>query len=270
MNEKSTKNIPVVILCGGMGMRIRDVAENIPKPMIHIGNYPILWHIMKTYSHFGFNDFILCLGYKGEVIKQYFMNYYAMINDVAINLSKPNGFTYMGSQIKETWRVILADTGIDTMTGGRVSRVRQYLAKAENFMLTYGDGVADIDIAKLLEFHLAHGKLATVTGVHPISRFGEMDVDEHGKVKAFAEKPQVSEGRINGGFFVIRREFINKYLTDNLDLILEQQPLTQCAKDGELASYSHNGYWQPMDTYREYKALNDLWESNKAPWKIWE
>jgi glucose-1-phosphate cytidylyltransferase len=270
MNPANSKNsIPVVILCGGKGTRIRDVSENIPKPMIPIGGNPILWHIMKIYGHYGYNNFILCLGYKGEIIKEFFLNYYAMVNDVTIDLSKPNGCTYHGNKDIENWQVTLVDTGINTLTGARVVRTKRFLGDNDNFMLTYGDGVADVDIVKLVAFHNSHGKLVTVTGVHPASRFGEMAVESDGAVTSFAEKPQVSEGRINGGFLVIHREFIDKYLKDDDNLILEQYPLAQCAKDGQLMSFNHNGYWQPMDTYREYNILNNLWNSSEAPWKIW-
>ena len=258
----------VVILCGGMGTRIRDVSENIPKPMVPIGREPILWHIMKIYSYYGFNDFILCLGYKGQIIKDFFFNYYAMVNDCTIDLSKPNSVVYHDGISREEWKVTLIDTGIETMTGARVARVRKYLGNDENFMLTYGDGLSDINIKNLVEFHKSHGKMVTVTGVHPAGRFGEMELSKNNIVKSFAEKPQVSEGRINGGFLVMRREFIDQYLSENSDLVLEQKPLSQCARDGELVSFSHDGYWQPMDTYREYQILNKLWEEGKAPWKV--
>lgn len=258
-----------VILCGGMGTRIRDVNENMPKPMIPIGRQPILWHIMKIYSYYGFNDFILCLGYKGQIIKDFFFNYYAMVNDCTVDLTRPNGVIYHDGDSREEWKVTLADTGIETMTGARVARVKKYLGNDEDFMLTYGDGLSDISIRDLVEFHKSHGKMVTVTGVHPTGRFGEMELSENNMVKSFAEKPQVSEGRINGGFLVMRREFIDHYLSEEPDLILEQSPLSQCAKDGELVSFNHDGFWQPMDTYREYQILNKLWSERKAPWKAW-
>jgi len=256
-----------VILCGGMGTRIRDVNENMPKPMIPIGRQPILWHIMKIYSACGFNEFILCLGYKGQVIKEFFLNYYTMVNDITVDLSAPNAIEYHDGDSRADWKVTLADTGVDTMTGARVARIKKYLGNDDNFMLTYGDGLADIDIKALVEFHKSHGKMVTVTGVHPAGRFGEMELSEHNIVKSFAEKPQVSEGRINGGFLVMRREFIDRYLSEEPDLILEQSPLSQCAKDGELVSFNHDGFWQPMDTYREYQMLNKLWTEGNAPWK---
>jgi glucose-1-phosphate cytidylyltransferase len=258
-----------VILCGGMGTRIRDVSETMPKPMVAIGRQPILWHIMKIYSHYGFNDFILCLGYKGQIIKDFFFNYYTMVNDCTVDLSKPNGVIYHDGGAREEWTVTLADTGIETMTGARVARIKKYLDNDEDFMLTYGDGLVDIDIEALVQFHKSHGKMVTVTGVHPAGRFGEMELSGNNLVKSFAEKPQVSEGRINGGFLVVKRKFIARYLTEQPDLILEQSPLSQCAKDGELVSYNHDGFWQPMDTYREYQILNKLWMEGKAPWKVW-
>ncbi|KUG24157.1 glucose-1-phosphate cytidylyltransferase [hydrocarbon metagenome] len=264
-----TNNMPVVILCGGMGTRIRDVSENIPKPMIPIGGRPILWHIMKIYGHYGFNRFILCLGYKGEIIKEFFLNYYAMVNDVTVDLSKPNGYAYHDTKDIENWEVTLVDTGANTMTGARIARIKRFLDNDENFMLTYGDGLADIDISKLLLFHESHDKLVTITGVHPASRFGEMVVESDGKISSFAEKPQVSEGRINGGFFVMRTAFIDRYLSEDPHLILEQYPLTQCTKDNQLMAFNHDGYWQPMDTSREYEAINSLWDKGKAPWKVW-
>lgn len=270
MKKERNINIPVVILCGGMGTRIRDVSESVPKPMILIGGKPILWHIMKIYGYYGFNQFILSLGYKGEIIKDFFLRYYAMVNDITVDLSNPNGYTYHVNKNREKWKVTLVDTGIDTMTGARVARIKKFLTSNKTFMLTYGDGVADIDIHRLLTFHNSHDKLVTVTGVHPSSRFGEMSVKSDGSVTSFAEKPQVSEGRINGGFFVMRTSFIEKYLSEDSHLVLEQYPLTQCAKDNQLMSFNHDGYWQPMDTYREHQILNKLWVEGKAPWKVWE
>ena len=260
----------VVILCGGMGTRIRELTESIPKPMVPVGGRPILWHIMKIYSHFGYNEFILCLGYQGNVIKDYFLNYYSRINDVTVDLSAPDNIQYHNSLESENWRVTLADTGLHTMTGARIARIDHYLEQDEEFMLTYGDGVADINIHDLVTCHHSHGKLATVTGVHPIGRFGEMECSEHGEVTSFSEKPQVSVGRINGGFFVLRREFIERYLSVQEDLSLEHGPLTRCADDGELIAFNHDGYWQPMDTYREYQLLNNLWDESTPPWCVWK
>ena len=258
-----------VILCDGMGTRIRDVNESVPKPMIPVGSQPILWHIMKIYSYYGFREFVLALGYKSQVIKDYFLNYYTNINDVTVDLTQPNAVHYHSEQA-EDWRVTLAFTGVHTMTGARVARLKPYLKEDADFMLTYGDGLADVDIGALVEFHQQHGKLVTVTGVHPTGRFGEMTVDDESIVRSFAEKPQVSTGRINGGFIVMRREFIDRYLSSDDSLVLEREPMTRCARDGEMVSFNHGGYWQPMDTQREYALLNELWESGKAPWKVWK
>lgn len=259
-----------VILCGGMGTRIQELSESIPKPMIPIGGRPILWHIMKLYDHWGCGKFVLCLGYKSDAIKKYFLSYRASVCDITVNTADHNTVWFHDSDDLEQWQVTLAETGLHTMTGGRVARIARYLDGDEDFMLTYGDGVADVNIEALQEFHRQHGKLVTVTGVYPAGRFGELELNEEHGVSSFAEKPQVSSGRINGGFFVMKREFIDRYLSTDANLILEQEPLRQCAEDGEMMSYTHDGYWQPMDTYREYKLLNGLWESGTAPWKLWK
>jgi len=259
----------VVILCGGMGTRIREFTESIPKPMVPIGGYPILWHIMKIYSHFGHREFILCLGYKSDVIKDYFLNYFSRVSDITVDLSAPDQIRYHNHHNSENWEITLAETGLQTMTGARVAKIDHYLNDDDEFMLTYGDGVADIDIPALIAHHRSYGRLATVTGVHPIGRFGEMECDDDHRVVSFSEKPQVSVGRINGGFFVLQREFITRYLSTQEDLSLEHGPLTQCAHDGELISYHHDRYWQPMDTYREYVLLNRLWDEGAPPWGIW-
>ena len=259
-----------VILCGGMATRIRELSDSIPKPMVPVGDRPILWHIMKIYDHWDYKQFILCLGYRSEAIKKYFLNYHASVCDITVNTAEHNQVQFHDSEDLEQWQVTLADTGLHTMTGGRVARIARYLEGDEDFMLTYGDGVADINIKELLEFHSQHGKLVTVTGVHPAGRFGELGLDNQQRVKAFAEKPQVSAGRINGGFFVMKREFIDRYLSTDRNLVLEREPLQRCAEDGEMMSYTHDGYWQPMDTFREYKLLNQQWESGDAPWKLWK
>lgn len=235
----------VVILCGGQGTRLREQTGVMPKPMVEIGGKPILWHIMKTYSHFGLNEFVLCLGYKGEVIKEYFSN-----------------------NVENDWTVSLIDTGELAQTGVRVFRARDQL-KNEAFCLTYGDGLGSIDIRALLEFHKKHGKMATVTGVRPPSRFGELKLDGD-QVIAFAEKPQVTESFINGGFFVIEPKFIERYLSDDDNLTLEREPLQQVAADGELMMYPHTGFWQPMDTYREWKMLEEMWDNGTAEWRMWD
>jgi glucose-1-phosphate cytidylyltransferase len=258
-----------VILCGGQGTRIRDVTEAAPKPMVPIGPYPILWHIMKLYAHYGRCEFVLCLGYKGYVIKDFFLNYCARVNDLTVDLSQPGSVEYHNRHDEEGWKVTLVDTGERTMTGARVRRVAPYL-DGEEFMLTYGDGVADVDLDALLTFHRAHGRVATVTGVRPPGRFGELEVGDGGRVTAFAEKPQASGGLINGGFMVLGRSFIERYLaSDDPGLTLEREPLMRCAHDGELMVYAHEGYWQPMDTARDHALLNALWEGGQSPWKVW-
>lgn len=236
----------VVILCGGQGTRLREQTETMPKPMVEIGGKPILWHIMKTYSHFGLNDFVLCLGYKGEIIKDYFSR----------------------NRIDNNWSISTIDTGEKAMTGARVFRVRDELGD-QPFCLTYGDGLGSIDIRALLEFHKKHGKIATVTGVRPPSRFGELRLDGN-KVVNFSEKPQVTESFINGGFFVMEPEFIERYLSDDDALTLERQPLQRAAIDGELMMFAHTGFWQPMDTYREWKMLEEMWDSGTADWRMWD
>jgi glucose-1-phosphate cytidylyltransferase len=235
----------VVILCGGQGTRLREQTGVMPKPMVEIGGKPILWHIMKTYEHFGLKEFVLCLGYKGDVIKEYF-----------------------GRNGNRGWSVSLMETGEKAMTGARIFRIKDQLKNAR-FCLTYGDGLGSIDIGSLLEFHKKHGKLATVTGVRPPSRFGELKLDGD-QVIAFSEKPQVTESFINGGFFVIEPEFIDRYLTDDDELTLEGEPLQRAALDGELMMFGHTGFWQPMDTYREWKMLEEMWDSGIAEWKMWD
>lgn len=255
-----------VILCGGQGTRIRDVADDIPKPMIRIGDRPILWHIMRTYGAAGIADFVLCLGYKSWAIKEYFLNLRAQLSDLAISPGRPGEVDYGTARFPEAdWRIVLAETGLASQTGARLWRVRDYLAGEDTFCLTYGDGVADLDVANVVEFHRSHGKLATVTGVHPPGRFGVMTVDGQ-QVTSFSEKPQAGEGLINGGYFVFSGRVFD-YLDDDPGLILEQQPLQRLAADGQLMLYEHHGFWQPMDTYREWRLLNDLWDGGSAPWQ---
>lgn len=258
----------VVILCGGYGTRIRDVADDIPKPMIPVAGRPILWHIMKYYAHWGHRDFILCLGYRGQVIKDFFLNYKAMTSDFTLTLGNPDGITYHSRHDESDWRVTLVDTGLKAMTGARVRRIHRFIEDDENFMLTYGDGVGDVDLDALLSFHRAHGKLVTVTGVRPPGRFGELNINASGSVVEFNEKPQSVGGRISGGFFVCRREFFD-LLGDGEDLVLEQEPMRDLVRDGQLMMYEHEGFWQPMDTYREYTLLNQLCEQDRAPWILW-
>ena len=258
-----------VILCGGQGTRLRDASEAIPKPLLPIGGRPILWHIMKTYAHHGFRDFVLCLGYKSWLFKEFFLNYRAMNSDLRVDLAHPADVQFLGGAREEDWSVTLADTGEATMTGGRVAAVRRYLDGERHFMLTYGDGVADIDIPALVASHQRHGRIATVTAVRPPGRFGEIRVDAE-RVVEFNEKPQVSEGFINGGFFVFDAARIWSYLSSDPSTVLEDAPLRRLARDGELVAFEHDGFWQPMDTLREYKLLNDLWASGEAPWQVWD
>ncbi len=259
-----------VILCGGQGTRIRDVAGDIPKPMIRIGERPILWHIMRIYAAAGIADFVLCLGYKSWSIKEYFLNFHAQIGDITICPGKPGAIAYDHGDFPErSWRIELAETGLASQTGARLWRVRDRLPEGELFCLTYGDGVADIDIAQVVAFHRSHGRIGTVTGVRPQGRFGVMTVAGAGpdaRVEAFAEKPQAGEGLINGGFFVFDRRVFD-YLSDDPGLVFEQEPLRNLALAGELMMFEHSGFWQPMDTYREWKLLNDLWDAGAAPWR---
>jgi glucose-1-phosphate cytidylyltransferase len=257
----------VVILCGGMGTRLREETEFRPKPMIEIGGRPILWHIMKIYAYHGHTDFILCLGYKGWMIKEYFLNYEAMNNDFTIRLGSSNEIRFHSNHSENGWTITLADTGLMTITGARVKRIEKYINDDE-FMLTYGDGVADININHLIEFHRSHGKIGTVTGARPPSRFGELIVNGDSVVE-FSEKPHVSHGYINGGFFVFNRDIFN-YLSTDDSCTLEREPLEKLAKDGELMMYHHTGFWQCIDTYRDLQLIRNLWESGKAYWKIWE
>ncbi len=266
MTDAKRNDIPVVVLCGGMGTRLREETEYRPKPMVEIGGWPILWHIMKTYSHYGFKHFILCLGYKGSFIKQYFLNYQTLNSDFTLQLGKESQPVLHRSALNEDWTLTMVDTGETTLTGARIKRIEPFV-KSETFMLTYGDGVADIDVRKLVEFHHSHGRIGTVTGVRPYSRFGELVVLD-GRVDRFSEKPQVNEGIVNGGYFVFNRKFFD-YLSADESCVLEQQPLEGLARDRELMVYFHQGFWQCMDTYRDFLALNEAWKKH-APWKVWE
>lgn len=255
----------VVILCGGQGTRIRDVTEALPKPMINIGAYPILWHIMQYYSRFGHKDFILCLGYKSSVIKDFFLNFKAHTSDVTLDLNHPEKTIYHSAERNLDCRVTLAETGLDAMTGARVKKIAKYIGDDEDFMLTYGDGVGDVDLDKLLHFHKSHGKILTVTGVRPPGRFGELQSDQTGSVFEFNEKPQASGGRISGGFFVCKRQIFD-YLPDGDHLVFEQDPMRKLVEHRNLMVFNHDGFWQPMDTYREYSLLNEIYSKGKAPW----
>jgi len=255
----------VVILAGGFGTRLSEETTKIPKPMVEIGGKPILWHIMKIYSHFGFNDFIICLGYKGYIIKEYFFNYFMHSCDISIDLF--TGKTEFFNNRSENWKVTLVDTGLNTMTGGRIKRIQKFLNN-ETFMLTYGDGVGDVNIKELYEFHKSHGKLATVTAVQPSGRFGTLNIDDSNRVLSFKEKPKGDGNWINGGFFVLEPEVI-KYIEDD-NTTWEKEPIEKLASEGNLLAYKHFGFWKPMDTLRDKNELESLWNSGNAPWKIWE
>jgi glucose-1-phosphate cytidylyltransferase len=254
----------VVILAGGFGSRISEHTENRPKPMIEIGPHPILWHIMKIYASHGVRDFVIACGYKGEVIKDYFHNFYVRSTDYVVNLRDgTQRFVRTGAP---DWSVACVDTGLATMTGGRIKRLASWI-EGDRFMCTYGDGVGNVDIKALLAFHESHGKLATVTAVRPPARFGGL-VIENDRVREFSEKPQSGEGWINGGFFVFEKKVLD-YIADDAT-ILEREPLEKLTADGQLAAFKHEGFWQPMDTLREKNLLEGLWTSGKAPWKTWE
>jgi glucose-1-phosphate cytidylyltransferase len=257
--------LPVVILAGGLGTRLREETEYRPKPMVKIGTQPIIWHIMKTYAHQGFKDFIVCLGYKGEMIRQYFYDWSVNAGDVALDLATGKQTRLGGEEAKVDWNVVLADTGQSTMTGGRIKRIAPYV-KAERFMVTYGDGLADIDLKALLAAHEKGGRLATLTGVRPTSRFGELSIDGD-RVVHFREKEYLQETWISGGYFVFERKVFDYIGGD--DTILEYESLRKLAEDGQLTVYKHPGYWQCMDTYREFEILNAAWAGGKAPWKVW-
>jgi len=257
----------VVILAGGFGSRLSEETANMPKPMVHIGDKPILWHIMKIYSQYGFNDFVILGGYKCYILKEYFSNYFLHQSDVTFNLAD-NKMEILNNET-EPWKVTILDTGLNTMTGGRIKRAEKYLKDAP-FMLTYGDGISDIDLNKLLEFHKKHGKVLTMTAVQPEGRFGAMDVDiETNKVKDFMEKPKGDGAWINGGFFVCEPE-IFEYIDNGDQTVWERSPLETMAKDGVLHAYKHNGFWKPMDMLRDKIQLEELWNNNKAPWKKWK
>lgn len=253
-----------MLLAGGLGTRLREETEFRPKPMIEVGGRPILWHIMKNLSAFGVEDFVVATGYKSESIKEYFLNYEARNNDFTVELGRQESLVFHDAHDEAHWRVTVAYTGEATMTGGRVLRAAKYL-DGEDFLVTYGDGLADVDINALIRFHKQSAKLATVTTVQPLSRFGVMEVDEGGVVHRFREKPRL-DGWINVGFFIFKPEVL-EYLHD--DSVLEDEPLARLAAAGQLSAYRHAGFWQPMDTYREAKTLNEMWASGEAPWKNW-
>ena len=252
----------VIILAGGYGTRLSEYTESIPKPMVNIGGKPIIWHIMKTYAHFGYKDFYLALGYKAEVIKEFFLNYRSLNADFTVDLSNDNVDFHQIDNVD--WRVTLVQTGLQSMTGGRIKRMKSFVDKG-TFMLTYGDSVADIDIDALLNYHKSHGKMVTVSGVRPSARFGELEMLDQ-KVISFREKPQTKEGWVNGGFFVCEPEVMD-FIEDDLT-VFEKEPLEKISAMGELMSYRHEGYWQCMDTKRDRDHLEDLWNSGSAPWNV--
>lgn len=254
----------VVILAGGYGTRIRDVTSDIPKPMISIGDRPILWHIMNQYSRHGFKDFVLSLGYKSEIVKDYFVNYTQRQSDFTLNLNTHNIIKH-NNNIVEDWNITFAETGLNALTGARIFRVKQYIEKDDCFMVSYGDGVSNVDITKLVAFHKSHGKLMTVTGARPPGRFGELEI-QNNEVVGFNEKPQTTEGWISSGFFVCNKKVLD-YITAEEDLTFEKEPIENIVKDGQLMVYKHEGFWHPMDTSRDYKLLNQLWDEGSAPWK---
>ena len=254
-----------VLLAGGLGTRMREETEFRPKPMVEIGGKPVLWHLMKFFSAFGITDFVICAGYKGEQIKEYFLNYDAHNKDFTITLGKSSELVFHDEHLESNWHVTVADTGQATMTAGRVERIERYVGD-ERFIVTYGDGLADLDVSKLLAFHEEHGRKASITTVRPLSRFGLVDVDDE-LVTRFREKPQMDDW-VSAGFFVFEPS-VFEYMRDGDNVMLEHEPLARLAAEGQLAAYRHDGFWQPMDTYRESVILNEMWESGTAPWRVW-
>jgi glucose-1-phosphate cytidylyltransferase len=255
----------VVILAGGLGTRISEETVVRPKPMIEIGGRPVLWHIMKIYSHYGYHDFIVCLGFKGYMIKEYFSNYFLHMSDVTFDMK--HNTMEIHERYAEPWKVTLVDTGTETMTGGRIKRVAPYIGN-EPFMLTYGDGVSDINIAQLVEYHKSHGKLATVTATQPSGRFGSLAIGDSNRVDSFQEKPAGDGSWINGGFFIVEPKILDYIAGDST--FFEKEPLERLAREGQLMAYKYRGFWYAMDTLRDKNHLESLWEAGKAPWKIWE
>lgn len=255
----------VVILAGGYGTRISEESHLKPKPMIEIGGKPILWHIMKTYGYYGFNEFIICCGYKQHVIKEYFADYYLYNSDLTFDFANDNNMT-IHNNVAEPWKVTLVDTGLDTMTGGRIKRIKDYIGN-NTFMLTYGDGLSDVPVDKLYEFHKCHGKIATLTAVSLDQRFGVLDIRKDNHIESFREKSNFDSGRINGGYMVFEPDIFNYIQGDNT--MLEKEPFETLAGNGQLIAYKYNGFWQCMDTKREKEKLEEYWESGAAPWKVW-
>ncbi|WP_345980682.1 glucose-1-phosphate cytidylyltransferase [Sulfurimonas sp. HSL3-2] len=255
----------VLLLAGGFGTRLSEETDIRPKPMVEVGGKPILWHIMKIYSHYGFNDFVVLLGYKGYYIKEYFANYFLHQSDVSIDL-KNNNMEILNNS-SEPWKVTLIDTGLNSLTGSRIKKVQKYVGN-EPFLLTYGDGVSDVNIEKLVQFHKSHGKAVTMTSVQPEGRFGALNITDDLQVTHFKEKPKGDGGWINGGFFVCESKVFD-YISDGDNIVFEQEPLQNLANDGELFTYKHHGFWKPMDSLKDKNDLNKLWDENTAPWKVW-
>lgn len=258
----------VVILCGGRGARLREETEFRPKPMVPIGPQPILWHIMKYYAHFGHKEFILCLGYKGEMIKDYFRNYLWHRCDVTMSLGRQPKLKFHGRHDEQDWSVTLLDTGENSMTGYRLKQVQRHLRKGEMFLFTYGDSLTNIDINATIKEHHRVKRTCTISAVHPAGRFGSLIIEPDGSIRTFVEKPQMEEAYINGGYMVCNYEVFD-YLTDDPGVMFEREPIARLVKDGEMHSHRHEGFWQPMDTYQEMQYLNQLWQDAKAPWKVW-
>ena len=258
----------VVILCGGKGTRLREETEYRPKPMVPIGGRPILWHIMKTYAHFGHKEFILCLGYKGDMIKDYFRNYLWNTCDITLKLGHASEITCHNGHDEEDWTVTLADTGEDSMTAFRVKSIQRYIPQGEPFLLTYGDGLGTIDINASIASHQASGKVCTLSAVHPAGRFGALRVEEDGEIHSFSEKPQFEDTLVNGGYMICEHRMFD-YLPADPTIMLERDPMDNLVRDAQLHAYRHQGFWQPMDTYQESQHLNQLWNSGAAPWKVW-
>jgi len=263
----SRRDVPVVILAGGLGTRLREETERMPKPLVEIGEHPILWHIMKLYAHHGFRRFILCLGYKSWAIKDYFLRYREQHADFTIRLAEDHEPTFHNEVADEDWEVTCVETGLYTGTGARLARVRDYI-DADTFLFTYGDGIGSVDLSSLWSMHHTHSRIGTVTGVHPTSRFGEM-VTDGTKVTEFNEKPTQPSGFVSGGFFVLDRGIFD-YLWTSQDCFFETEPLQKLARDGQLAVFAHEDFWMGMDTYRDFTKLNDMWQRGDAPWKVWE
>ncbi len=262
-------DLPTIILCGGRGTRITGVNPLLPKPMLPIGTRPVLWHIMKVCAHSGVTDFTLALGWLGEEIKRFFLHYHALTSDFSMELGRPESISYLRRPPEESWRVTCVDTGAEALTGTRVRLAAATVAGDGPLLVTYGDCVGDVDLDALLDFHRSHGRLATVTAVHPPGRFGELVLDGE-LVRRFEEKPQTSEGAINGGFMIFEREALDRFIPADADVMLEREPMAGLAAAGQLAAYHHEGFWQPMDTPRERDLLDRMWREGSAPWKVWE